>query len=368
MLLHGDGANNSTVMTDNASTPKTVAAVGNARISTTQSKFGGSAMAFDGDNDYLTVPASPGNDFNFGTGDFTIEAWIYPLSLSSPQYQSIFGGGSGEFIFLLNNATVEVGRFYIAGIAGGGPVTANAWQHIAVSRAGTTLKVFVGGVQKASVTDSTNITYAGVPRIGGSSNPSNFAYFNGYLDDLRITKGVARYTGSFTPPAQAFPDAAFVVINPNETGHRAGDLQTVTNAAGHATQFTLYDGAGRVKQMIDPNGVVTDSVYTPRGWVGSVTVTPPGGTPRTTSYTYDNAGQLTGAALPDGSTLGYSYDAAHRLVGVTDAKGNTVTYTLDNMGNKVGEQVKDLSGNLQRDITRVYDALNRVQQVTGANN
>ena len=161
---------------------------------------------------------------------------------------------------------------------------------------------------------------------------------------------------------------AVSVIDPNAVGHVAGDLKTITSPTGHVTQFTLYDRAGRVRQMVDPKGVVTDTVYTPRGWVGSGTVTPPGGVARTTSYTYDNAGQLTGAALPDGTTLGYSYDAAHRLTGVTDAKGNSVTYTLDNAGNKTGEQVKDPSGNLQRNITRVYDALNRVQQVTGASN
>ena len=79
-------------------------------------------------------------------------------------------------------------------------------------------------------------------------------------------------------------------------------------------------------------------------------------------------GQMTGATSPDGTTLGYSYDAAHRPTGLTDAKGNTVTHTLDNMGNRTGEQVKDPSGTLQRNITRVYDALNRVQQVTGASN
>ncbi|WP_431096856.1 DUF6531 domain-containing protein [Polaromonas aquatica] len=155
---------------------------------------------------------------------------------------------------------------------------------------------------------------------------------------------------------------------PNEVGHTAGDLQTITNAAGHVTQFTQYDRAGRVRQMVDPKGIVTDTVYTARGWVSSASVTPPGGVARTTTYTYDNAGQLTGVSLPDGSTMSYSYDAAHRLTGVTDAKGNTVTYTLDAMGNKTGEQVKDPSGNLQRNITRVYDALNRVQQVTGASN
>jgi len=120
-----------------------------------------------------------------------------------------------------------------------------------------------------------------------------------------------------------------------------------------------------VRQMIDPKGIVTDMAYTPRGWTSSVTVTPPGGTARTTSYTYDNAGQMTGATLPDGTTLGYSYDAAHRLTSVTDAKGNTVTYTLDAMGNRTAEQVKDPGGALRRQIQRSVNALNRVQQTTG---
>jgi YD repeat-containing protein len=87
-----------------------------------------------------------------------------------------------------------------------------------------------------------------------------------------------------------------------------------------------------------------------------------------TTYSYDNAGQLTGIVMPDATAMSYSYDSAHRLTDVTDAKGNSVTYTLDNMGNRVSEQVKDPQGNLQRSITRVYDALNQVQQTTGAKN
>ena len=147
-----------------------------------------------------------------------------------------------------------------------------------------------------------------------------------------------------------------------------GNLSGITNAAGHVTTFNEYDQAGRVKRLTDPKGVVTDTVYTPRGWIASTAVTPPGGVARTTTFTYDNVGQLTGVALPDATILTYSYDAAHRLTGVTDSKGNSVTYTLDNMGNRVSEQVKDAQGNLQRRITRLYDALNRVQQVTGASN
>ena len=174
--------------------------------------------------------------------------------------------------------------------------------------------------------------------------------------------------GTVTQTFAYYNATNFSGIAPDEVGHTAGDLRSITNAVGHVTQFTLYDGAGRVRQMVDPKGVVTDTVYTARGWVSSTSVTPPGGAARITSYTYDNAGQLTGVTLPDSTTMGYSYDAAHRLTGVTDAKGNTVSYTLDAMGNKVGEQVKDPSGNLQRNITRVYDALNRVQQVAGASN
>jgi YD repeat-containing protein len=95
-------------------------------------------------------------------------------------------------------------------------------------------------------------------------------------------------------------------------------------------------------------------------------VTPPGLPARTTSYGYDNVGQLIQVNAPDGTVTNFSYDAAHRLIGATDAKGNSVSYTLDNMGNHIAEQVLDPSGNLQRSITRSFDALNRLQQVSGA--
>ena len=71
---------------------------------------------------------------------------------------------------------------------------------------------------------------------------------------------------------------------------------------------------------------------------------------------------------PDGSTQAYSYDAAHRLTGASDGRGNSVSYTLDNMGNHTREDIKDPSGVLQRSISNTFDALNRVQQVSGAVN
>lgn len=140
-----------------------------------------------------------------------------------------------------------------------------------------------------------------------------------------------------------------------------GNLATVTNAAGHVTSYSNYDAHGRVGRLTDPNGLVTDLTYNPRGWLLTVLV---GG--ETTSYEHDNVGQITQVTLPDGSSLYYTYDDAHRLTGIRDSLGNSVAYVLDAMGNRTNEQSKDANGVLTRQISRVYDALNRVKQITGA--
>jgi len=376
LLLHGDGANGTTSFIESSAVPKALAAGGNAGISTAQSRFGGSSILFDGVRDYVFLPADLA--LAMKSSDFTIEMWVHKLG-NNANFSRLWNV-DGDMYADVNLSIDPSGKLVSYGSSNGSSWNAwafatgvavpdGAWKHIALVRLGGTVTLYVDGSGTVLTTALGTAAlhdggYAHV--IGGQSTGVDRA-FNGYIDEVRITKGVARYAANFTPPAQAFLGGA-PALDPNETGHTAGDLQSVTNAAGHVTQFTQYDRAGRVRQMVDPNGIVTDTAYTPRGWVGSVTVTPPGGTTRTTSYSYDNAGLLTGVTLPDSTALGYSYDAAHRLTGVTDAKGNTVSYTLDNAGNKTGEQVKDPSGNLQRNITRVYDALNRVQQVTGASN
>ena len=139
--------------------------------------------------------------------------------------------------------------------------------------------------------------------------------------------------------------------------------KAIKDAKGFITTFNSYDKSGRVLQMTDPKGIVTAMTYTPRGWVKTVSVTPPGGAARVTTYNYDNVGPLIGVQNPDGTSISYTYDTAHRLVGATDARGNSVTYTLDNVGNRIAEQLKDPGGVLQRSMNRSFDALNRVQQL-----
>jgi YD repeat-containing protein len=150
--------------------------------------------------------------------------------------------------------------------------------------------------------------------------------------------------------------------------HTHGDLRSTTNAAGQTSRYSRYDKAGRLLTMSDANGVVSQYSYTPRGWLKSATVNPPagGGASEVTGYDHYPTGLLKLATLPDGSTLKYDYDDAHRLTDITDSAGNTVHYTLDEMGNRKGEQLKDPSGTLARSITRIFDDLNRLQNVTGA--
>ena len=151
----------------------------------------------------------------------------------------------------------------------------------------------------------------------------------------------------------------------SNVGHTLGDLYTVTNPRGQASTFTSYDGAGRLLSSTDANNVVTAQTYWPRGWLRTQTVTPASGAALTTTYDYWPTGLLKTVTMPDASTLNYTYDDAHRLTDITDAAGNTIHYVLDNVGNRTGEQISDSSGNLASAVSRVFDALNRVQSQTG---
>lgn len=144
-----------------------------------------------------------------------------------------------------------------------------------------------------------------------------------------------------------------------------GNLATAKNALGQTTTYNSYDGNGRPTKITAPNGVATTLAYYPRGWLKALTVTG-GSNIETTQYLYFPTGLLQKVTQPDLSVLTYGYDAAHRLTSVTDSLGNKVTYTLDNMGNRTSEQATDPTNVLRRNITRAYDALNRLQTVTGA--
>jgi YD repeat-containing protein len=140
-----------------------------------------------------------------------------------------------------------------------------------------------------------------------------------------------------------------------------GDLATVTNALNQVVaRYTKYNPAGQWLEMVDANGVTTIRTFDLRQRLKSTTTAG-----LTTNYDYWPTGLLKTVTLPDASAVNYGYDDAHRLTSVTDNLGNKITYTLDNSGNRIGEEVKDPTGRLAKTLTRVPDALNRIQQVSG---
>jgi hypothetical protein len=220
LLLNGDGTNGSQVFNDLSSSPKTVTAYSNAQISTSTKKFGTGAMYFDGNGDYLTFPAN--SSLALGAGDFTVEFWIYNTGNTNPivngvmcsaantsiwtyytgAWQITFGGTSNSLNFgwsLSSGGSSYDGSTTIT-------IPTNIWSHVAFTRVGTTLKTFLNGTLSAtnSLPSNFNFTTDGLFEIGRHDGRDNY-YLNGYLDDIRITKGIARYTTNFTPPTAAFP-------------------------------------------------------------------------------------------------------------------------------------------------------------------
>ena len=176
--------------------------VNNVYVSTAVSKFGSSSIRFNS-ADYLKLPST--NELAFGTGNFTIEAWVYITANSGDWFIISSIGSGGLFFGQRAGSGWGYGRTAVAWDYNSGvnPVT-NTWQHLAISRSGTSMRMFVDGTQ-IGTTQSSGTDYS--LATGGTSVGSQGAnyYLGGYIDDLRITKGVARYTSNFTPPTQAFP-------------------------------------------------------------------------------------------------------------------------------------------------------------------
>lgn len=202
VLLHGNGENNSTTFTDSGPDARTVTRNGtNVVVSTAQSKYGGASIYLPGGSgDYLTVAADA--DFNFGTGDFTIEFWAYATKSQPLDLLNFMSSGATRILIYYNSNEL---RFWDTAVDNFGagytwPSSGAAWVHFAFCRSGTTLRCFANGVQIWSTTYSSSTPSGCDVHIGRSWTGGSGREFGGYIDDFRITKGVARYTSAFTPP------------------------------------------------------------------------------------------------------------------------------------------------------------------------
>lgn len=214
LLLHTDGTNGSTTFTDSSASPHTVTAGGAAQLSTAQKKFGTASGYFEGTTSKLTV--SNNSDFDFGSGNFTIDWWEYrtandtsaelPIiarndtaSITPFLVGAVFSGGTTNYVYMSSNGS----SWDVANGKTLGTIDLNTWNHFALVRSGNTYYTFKNGTQSDTWSNSATLPDNASPvSIGKAQN--NSYYYKGYIDELRVSKGVARWTSDFTPPTIAY--------------------------------------------------------------------------------------------------------------------------------------------------------------------
>jgi len=179
--------------------------VGDAQISTSVVKFGTGSMKFDGTGDWLRLLTTP--NITLGSGNFTFEGWLYLNTVSGTQiiFDQRPASSQGVYpVLYMDGATMT---WYINGAARitSSSLSASTWYNFAISRSSGSTKLFINGTQSGSTYTDANDYLASRSYIGISAYDETGG-LNGYIDDLRITKGYARYTANFTAPTAAFSD------------------------------------------------------------------------------------------------------------------------------------------------------------------
>lgn len=181
--------------------------VGSAQVSTSVVKYGTGSMSFNGTNSYLTARTTP--TMAMGTGNFTIEYWINATSFSTTPTIIDFRGSANNLGFsdyITTAGQINIWKNTGSILSATSNLTTGTWYFIAYVRNNGTLTIYINGVASGSVADTTNwVAPSDVMNIA-SYKAGTGGYFNGYLDDIRVTLGYARYTTNFTPPTGPFPN------------------------------------------------------------------------------------------------------------------------------------------------------------------
>lgn len=202
LLLPFNGTDGATSTTDSSTSAHTITFSGNAQLDTAQSKWGTASLLLDGSGDYVTAAAS--TDFEFGSDDFTIECWMRWANTNANM--GIFTTADNKFYLTIDN-----NRLYFRVNESENVIlqswtrSSGQWYHLALARDGTTTRVFVDGQVIGSGTSANPSHTNSALQIGKDSFETNYN-MNGWIDDFRVNKGVARYTGTFTPPEAEFAD------------------------------------------------------------------------------------------------------------------------------------------------------------------
>ena len=282
-LLHFDGTDASTTITDSSPSAKTYTAQGNAQLDTAQQKFGTASLLCDGTGDYVDTPDHA--DFDFGSGDFTIDCQV---RFNTTQGCDLAGkmtalGIGWAFVFLADTL-----RLYRAGAllvqVAWTPSTAT-WYHLAVVRNSNEIKFFVDGNQQGTTQDATGQTYEGGATTFkvGAGTAAGTNGLDGWADEVRVTKGLARWTANFTAPALAYGMRDFeywLYVNTDSiVTFRVSSTGTVHDGTVRATSHgavalnTWYNAVAHVQTGGTPNiGVSVNLSLTTATYSGSIRV------------------------------------------------------------------------------------------------
>lgn len=215
-LMHADGADASTVFSDVAG--HTITTHANAQVDTAQSKFGGAAAYFDGTGDYLS--AADSNDFEMGSDDFTIDLWFRTQTVAAGSDGIVSKGNTvGYSPFLIYRtgtslyfyATSADGSWDICSATAMGTIAADTWYHLAVVRNGNTFTTYLNGTAQSTCVSSAALWNNTEALLIGVQTPTPANEIQGWVDEVRISKGVARWTANFTPPTMQYTTGGIVL-------------------------------------------------------------------------------------------------------------------------------------------------------------
>ena len=272
------------VFVDESGQNNSITRNGNTNIGTFSPLNGSWSNSFDGTGDYLSIPTNTALDFS--TGDFTVEAWVLPNSLASDWFIISSSGSGGFFFGFASTSTVGFG-WGRTGVAWdyrvAGNATVGVWQHVAVTRSGTSMRLFVNGTQSGTTQTISTAYNLGTTSTTIGSQGANY-YLNGYISNLRVVKGTAVYTANFTPsttPLNSIANTSLLTCNSpsfvdyspiNNVITRNGDtaVNKFSPFPGYITNFASYsgyfDGTGDYLTVASSSAFNISGNFTVEGW------------------------------------------------------------------------------------------------------
>jgi len=267
LILHSDGGS-STSFTDSSTSGHTISAFGAVNHSTAKAKFGSTSILFDGTTDYLSLPSHA--DWVLGTGDFTVDFWYWQVDNGDRVIVGSTSTGSATPTAwrAKSAATLKFGSSHTDNFVGGVTLGQSAWRHCAYTRASNVLRVFVDGTQDGSDTAlTTNFSDQRELWIGNAHDGGDL---HGYIDEMRISKGIARWTANFTPPTDAYGSTVV-----NATGTLISDTQTVPSAITKMSGVILLKDGGSSTTTLGTHLTISFSATNGSGsdWVNAASYT-----------------------------------------------------------------------------------------------